>query len=403
MTWCRVGDTDRYGPPLRPESLLLHPSSTSGLETSSLRTVHATSIDHPDTDTIKNKSLVISAVDLFCGAGGLSQGLQEAGVLVVGGVDNDPNCTFAFESNIEAPFIERDVREITAEMLEPLWVPGSIRLLAGCAPCQPFSPYRRGVDTSGEEQWPLLREFSRLVTDIMPELVTMENVPRIGKSAVFQEFVSDLEALGYHVDWRSCYGPKFGLPQQRRRLVLLASRLGPIEVPEGDLQEEQFPTVRDVIGMLPKLASGEADLNDPLHFARNLSPLNLQRIIASKPGGTWLDWPDELLSPCHRKASGSSFKSVYGRMEWDKPAPTITTGSSNFGAGRFGHPEQHRSITLREAALLQGFPQGYKLAPKGKKVVAHQIARLVGNAVPPPIARAVGKSAFAHVYAQVKP
>ncbi|POH63622.1 MULTISPECIES: DNA cytosine methyltransferase [Cryobacterium] len=343
----------------------------------------------------------ISAIDLFCGAGGLSQGLQEAGISVVGGVDIDASCSYAFEANIDAPFIERDVREITAEHLEPLWTPGSIRMLAGCAPCQPFSPYRRGVDTSAEAQWPLLREFSRLVKDISPELVTMENVPRIGTSAVFQEFVNDLKALGYFVDWKSCYGPRFGLPQHRRRLVLLASRLGPIKVPDGSLDEANFRTVREVIGGLPKLASGEADGKDPLHVARNLSPLNLRRIAASAPGGTWQDWPEELLSPCHRKASGSSFKNVYARMEWDKPSPTITTMSGNFGAGRFGHPEQDRSITLREAALLQGFPPGYKLVKSDVRVNQSQIARLIGNAVPPPIAAEVGRAAVAHIAAQL--
>ncbi|MFS0715221.1 DNA cytosine methyltransferase [Microbacterium sp. 2P01SA-2] len=339
----------------------------------------------------------ISAVDLFCGAGGLSQGLQEAGILVVGGVDVDPSCTYAFESNIEAPFILRDVREVTGADLESLWIPGTVRMLAGCAPCQPFSPYRRGVDTSAEEQWPLLREFSRLVRETNPELVTMENVPRIGTAAVFEEFVRDLKSYGYSVDWRSCYGPKYGLPQHRRRLVLLASRLGPISVPDGPLDEEHYRTVRDVIGGLRPVASGGVDESDPLHVARKLSPLNKKRIAASRPGGTWADWPEELLSPCHRKASGASFKNVYARMEWDAPSPTITTLAHNFGAGRFGHPEQDRSITLREAALLQGFPPGYRLVRPGQRVLMSHIGRLIGNAVPPPIAAEVGKAAMRHV------
>lgn len=339
----------------------------------------------------------ISAVDLFCGAGGLSQGLQDAGILVVGGVDLDESCAYAFESNIEAPFIHRDVRDVSKRDLEALWVPGSIRLLAGCAPCQPFSPYRRGVDTSSEEQWPLLREFSRLVRDVNPELVTMENVPRIGTSAVFEEFVEDLKSYGYNVDWRSCYGPKYGLPQHRRRLVLLASRLGPIGVPDGPLDVDNYRTVRDAIGTLRPVASGVADPTDPLHLSRELSSLNQKRIVASKPGGTWADWPEELLSPCHRKASGASFKNVYARMEWDAPAPTITTQAHNFGAGRFGHPEQNRPITLREAALLQGFPPGYRLIKPGERVAMSKIGRLIGNAVPPPIAAEVGRAAVRHV------
>lgn len=339
---------------------------------------------------------IINAVDLFCGAGGLSQGLQDAGIVVVGGVDNDVACAYPFETNIEAPFLERDVRDITAADLEPLWRPGAVRLLAGCAPCQPFSPYRRGVDTSGEEKWPLLREFSRLVREINPELVTMENVPRIGGSTVFREFVRDLEEMGYNVDWQSCYGPRYGLPQHRRRLVLLASRIGSIAVPEGPLEEGEYRTVRDAIGALPSVISGGSDPNDALHLARNLSDLNLKRLSVSKPGGTWEDWPEELRSPCHRKASGASFRNVYARMEWDRPSPTITTLSNNFGAGRFGHPDQDRSITLREAALLQGFPPGYRLMREGQKVEQVHIARLIGNAVPPPIAAEVGRALLEH-------
>ncbi|MBN9223798.1 MULTISPECIES: DNA cytosine methyltransferase [unclassified Microbacterium] len=342
-------------------------------------------------------SPTICAIDLFCGAGGLSQGLQDAGILVVGGVDVDPACGYAFEANIDAPFIERDVRDVKPADLEPLWRPGSVRMLAGCAPCQPFSPYRRGIDTSGEEQWPLLREFSRLVREIAPELVTMENVPRIGTSAVFQEFVRDLESYGYQVDWRSCYGPRYGLPQHRRRLVLLASRLGPISVPMGSRDEGNYRTVRDVIGDLPEVSNGGQHATDSLHVARKLSSLNEQRIKASTPGGTWEDWPDELLAACHRKPSGASFKNVYARMEWDKPSPTITTLAHNFGAGRFGHPEQDRSITLREAALLQGFPPGYKLVRPGERVNMSSVGRLIGNAVPPPIAAEVGRAVVEHV------
>lgn len=340
---------------------------------------------------------VISAVDLFCGAGGLSSGLQEAGVVVVGGVDIEASCAYPFETNIEAPFLHMDVRTVTAAHLEQLWVPGSVRMLAGCAPCQPFSAYRRGTDTSKEEQWPLLREFARLVREVKPDLVTMENVPRIGTSAVFEEFVTELREEGFEVDWQSVYGPRYGLPQHRRRMVLLASRLGSISVPAGSRSEEEYVSVRDVISVLPSVISGESDPQDVLHTARKLSPLNLQRIRASAPGGTWLDWPEELRSPCHTKASGASFKNVYARMEWDKPSPTITTLSNNFGAGRFGHPEQDRSITLREAAILQGFPKDYRFIKPGSKLNVTATARLIGNAVPPPIARAIGEAVSLHV------
>lgn len=339
----------------------------------------------------------ISAIDLFCGAGGLSYGLQQAGVLVVGGIDIDSSCRYPFETNIEGPFIEEDIRDVTADHLTPLWADAEVRLLAGCAPCQPFSPYRRGVDTSTERSWPLLGEFGRLVEATLPDLITMENVPRIRRARVFVDFVAALERLGYHVDTRSCDCLRFGLAQTRRRLVLIASRLGPVTVPTGDLPAANFRTVRQVIRELPSLAAGETDGRDALHRSRALSDVNLRRVRASTPGGTWQEWPEELRAPCHRKSTGSTFRNVYARMEWDKPAPTITTLAHNFGTGRFGHPDQDRGITLREAAMLQGFPREYWFVGPGQAVRFSRLGRLIGNAVPPPLGRAVGAALVKHV------
>jgi DNA (cytosine-5)-methyltransferase 1 len=337
------------------------------------------------------------AIDLFCGVGGLSFGLQKAGVRVAAGIDIDETCGYPFESNIDAPFLAKDLRDVTPGHLNRLWPEGSVRLLAGCAPCQPFSPYRRGADTSDEDEWSLLTEFGRLVQSTRPELVTMENVPRIVSSTVFRDFVDLLESLNYNVDWKSCHGPDFGLAQSRRRLVLLASRLGPIAVPAGSLKGKRQATVRDKIERLPRLSAGEADPRDPMHASRRLTDINLERIRASTPGGTWEDWPEDLRSPCHRRPSGASFRNVYARMEWDKPAPTITTLAHNFGTGRFGHPEQDRPISLREAAILQGFPRNYRFLKKGQKVVFSHQGKLIGNAVPPPIARSIGTAVLRHV------
>ncbi len=339
----------------------------------------------------------IVAIDLFCGAGGLSAGLKASGVRVVAGVDVDETCAYPFEANIGADFLARDVREVKGEELVARWPEGAVRLLAGCAPCQPFSPYRRGIDTSGEEHWPLLGEFTRLVREIEPELVTMENVARIGKSVVFNEFVTELRGLGYRVSHRSCYGPDYGLPQHRRRLILVASLLGPINVPKGTVPDHAYATVKDTISALPPIVSGGADPADPLHKARSLTPINIERIRASRPGGTWRDWPKELRAPCHRKASGKSFGNVYARMEWDQPAPTITTLAHNFGAGRFGHPEQDRPISLREAAMLQGFDRDYRFVPDDAPVNFSHLGRLIGNAVPPPLGRAIGAQFIEHV------
>jgi DNA (cytosine-5)-methyltransferase 1 len=225
----------------------------------------------------------------------------------------------------------------------------------------------------------------------------MENVPRVANSAVFARFVAQLGALGYDVDWRSCFGPRYKLPQERRRLVLLASRIGPIRVPAGDDANIAGATVRRTISGLPPVDSGQSDSVDALHRSRTLTEINLQRIRASKPGGTWRDWPEALLAPCHRKATGSTFQNVYARMEWDRPSPTITTLFHNYGAGRFGHPEQDRPITLREAAMLQGFPRSYRFTPRDSKVYFSVLGRLIGNAVPPPMAAAIGETILDHV------
>lgn len=344
---------------------------------------------------------IVCAVDLFCGVGGLSHGLQEAGVPVVAGIDVDPACRYPFEANIDAAFLDLDIRNVTAAHLNRLWPDGCVRLLAGCAPCQPFSPHRRGRDTSDEEDWALLSEFERLVLETMPEIVTMENVPRAGSTEIFKQFVAALRDAGYQVSWRSCRGVDYGLPQSRRRLVLIASLLGPIEIPAGHLDGAAPQTVRDAIEDLPAIESGGVDPHDPLHASRGLSPINMKRIKASKPGGTWEDWPKDLRSPCHRRKTGSTFRNVYARMEWDQPSPTITTLAHNFGTGRFGHPEQDRPISLREAALLQGFPRRYRFVRDGEKVVFDRIGRLIGNAVPPPLGQAVGAAIVDHVTSQI--
>lgn len=346
---------------------------------------------------------VISGIDLFCGVGGLSAGLQKAGILITAGIDIDPACAYPFETNIESPFIERDIATITAEDLSNLWIDGSLRLLAGCAPCQPFSPYRRGADTTSDAKWPLLDEFGRLVEECAPDLVTMENVPRIGRSTVFTKFVALLRRRGYYVDFRSCYGPRFGLPQHRRRLVLIGSRLGDIRVPQGDLDEDSFPTVRSAIAKLPPIVSGEAHSDDSLHTSRSLSEINLKRIRASSPGGTWEEWPEDLRAPCHRRATGSTFRNVYARMSWDEPAPTITTLATNFGAGRFGHPEQDRPISLREAAILQGFDADYAFVKPTERAPLQPITRLIGNAVPPPLGYAIGNTLLEHAALHMTP
>ncbi|WP_396910282.1 DNA cytosine methyltransferase [Mycolicibacterium sp.] len=339
----------------------------------------------------------IAAVDLFCGAGGLSYGLQQAKIPVVAGIDIDKRCAYPFESNIGSPFLQADVRDISSDDLAPFWSHAKYRILAGCAPCQPFSTHRRGANTSAERAWPLVGEFGRIVRESLPEFVTMENVVGLRHKEPFHKLVDLLTTLGYSVDYANCFAPRYGLAQNRRRLVLVGSRISDISVPQGHLAPEQFRTVRQAIGGLPALGSGESSADDRLHVARSLTDLNLRRIRASVPGGTWQDWPESLRSNCHLKESGSSFRSVYSRMEWDNPSPTITTQFFNFGTGRFGHPEQDRTLTLREAAILQGFPKKYRFVRPKDPVEFHPLGRLIGNAVPPRLAKAVGKAIISSI------
>ncbi len=338
---------------------------------------------------MKNRSVV--AIDLFCGAGGLTYGLQKAGIKVAAGVDLDPACEYPFAANNESTFIKADIRNVSPDDLAELYPRGAIRVLAGCAPCRPFSSLQRDGKKSRKEEWGLLEEFARLAEGLRPELITMENVPRLASQPVFQKFVARLEGMGYAVDYKSVYCPRLGLPQHRRRLVLIASRIGPISVPVGSVPPERYKTVRQAIGMLAPIAAGAHDAKDLLHKARTMNEDYLARLRSSKPGGTWKDWPEALRVSCHKKKKGQSFQSVYGRMEWDGPSPTITTQSFNYGTGRFGHPEQDRAISLREAAILQTFPKDYRFVKPRATAHFSTVGRLIGNAVPPRLGEVVGR------------
>lgn len=345
----------------------------------------------------------IAAVDLFCGAGGLTHGLERAGVDVRLGVDVDPACEHPFSANNAAKFLEADVGSLDASTIAKFLTGGDVSLLAGCAPCQPFSTYSRTASREGDgarkgrgrgDDWRLVRRFGELVRAVKPDLVTMENVPPLIDQPVFKEFLDAL--AGYNVDYRVVDARQIGLPQTRKRLVLVASRLGPISL-DSENVDSPPTTVRQTIGSLRKIVAGETDPDDPLHVASKLSATNMKRIRASKPGGTWRDWPEHLRAACHRKTTGATFPAVYGRMVWDEPSPTITTQCFGYGNGRFGHPEQDRAITLREAAMLQGFPVNYSFVPAGKRPSFAQIGRLIGNAVPVPLGEFIGKQLRAHV------
>lgn len=338
----------------------------------------------------------ISCVDLFCGAGGLTHGFVLEDLPVVAGIDLDPACRFPYEANNQAQFVERDISTVTTEELATLFGDAELTILAGCAPCQPFSSYAQRYELDGEDgKWGLLYEFARLAQGTEPDVITMENVPTVAKHAVFHDFVDTLTRLGYKVWFDVVDSSRYGVPQMRRRMVLLASKHGDIEMIEPTHKVPK--TVRQAIGRLRSLSAGEAAPRDKLHIASMLSEKNLRRIKASKPGGTWRDWPEDLIADCHRAESGRTYPGVYGRMEWDKPAPTMTTQCYGFGNGRFGHPEQDRAISLREAAILQSFPRDYAFVAKDGEVSFTVLGRLIGNAVPVNLSRAIARSIKKHL------
>ncbi|EAQ96889.2 DNA cytosine methyltransferase [Congregibacter litoralis] len=337
----------------------------------------------------------VACVDLFCGAGGLTHGFGIEGLRVAAGVDLDSACRYPYEANNEAVFVEKDVAEFTASELTALFGNARVKILAGCAPCQPFSTYAQRYDELRDHKWSLLYEFARLAKATKPDVITMENVPKLAKHPVFLDFVDTLQRLNYRTWFKVVDSCDYGVPQSRKRLVLLASLHGDIELVPPTTPKPR--TVKQAIGRLRPLAAGEGAPRDPLHVTATLSDLNMKRMKASKPGGTWRDWPQHLVADCHKRSSGKTFPGVYGRMEWDKPSPTMTTQCFGFGNGRFGHPDQDRAISLREAAILQSFPKSYKFVESRKKVQFKALGRLIGNAVPVELARAVAVSIKLHV------
>lgn len=330
-------------------------------------------------------------VDLFCGVGALSHGLKRAGLKIVAGYDTDARCRYAFEKNNDAMFYTRDVAKLTAKEINNHFSGNAPSILAGCAPCQPFSTYKQRYDE--DPRWDLVGRFAKLAVKASPDFVTMENVPALLKyknGVVFEQFCKSLRKAGYQVEWSIAKCEEFGVPQKRRRLVVIASKTRILK--QLQPTHKKFISVRKAISDLPKLEAGDSSTKDPLHIAASLSDTNLKRIKASTPGGTWRDWPKGLRSPCHRRATGKTYSGVYARMTWDDPSPTMTTQCYGYGNGRFGHPEQNRAISLREAAILQSFPRRYKFLPPNEQISFVEVGRWIGNAVPVKLAEAIGKA-----------
>ncbi len=341
--------------------------------------------------------LPASVVDVFCGAGGLTHGLFLEGFPIAAGIDLDEACRYPFETNNLAPFVRKDIADLTAAHLLDLFYPDLPRVLVGCTPCQPFSTYRQKAT---DPKWQLVGRFAELIEQTLPDVISMENVPRLldfHGGSVFRDFRDRLVLAGYRVWHGVAFLPGYGLPQRRSRLVVLASRLGPIALEPPFLSEGNYPTVEQTIGELAPLSAGETDASDAMHMASGLSNTNLKRLRASLPGGSWRDWDADLVADCHRSETGRGYQSVYGRMRADEPAPTITTQFYGFGSGRFGHPSQDRALSLREGAMLQSFPRTYEFVRRGQLPVAKTVGRMIGNAVPVALGRAIGRTIRSHL------
>jgi DNA (cytosine-5)-methyltransferase 1 len=320
----------------------------------------------------------LTAIDLFCGAGGLTEGLRQANFRVVGAVENDPLACRAYKLNHNRVRLrESDIRNVsgTALMKSAGLKRGELDLLAACPPCQGFSAMRtkNGTRWNRDLRNDLIFDVLRLVRSMRPKAVMLENVPRLAANRRFARFRKALEKLGYFVTWDVLNVVHHAVPQSRRRLVLLASRCAK---PKFAKNAKRRRTVRDAIRKLTPPSRSR----DPLHNYRVERSEKVRRLIRRIPknGGSRKALGQKKQLKCHRELKG--FWDVYGRMAWGNPSPTITGGCINPSKGRFLHPQANRAITLREAALLQTFPKRYQFPiEKGR----YSVALLIGNALPP--------------------
>ena len=336
-----------------------------------------------------------TCIDSFCGAGGLGLGLQRAGFEILLSFDIDKLCIETIKANTKYfshPAQAADIADmLNGRLLKKCNLKrGELFLLAGGPPCQGFSVQRRGSDI--DERNNLVLKYGKLIEELYPMYFVMENVSGIaGKrgKTILAQLIEDVETIGYYVHVDLLDAQDYGVPQRRKRYIIVGERKDMGKHYSYPKPVGEKHTVRETIGDLPAPPEDGSDHPDiPLHRRDRLSELNLARIRAVKEGQGRDDLPEDLLADCHKvDSSVIGFRSVYGRMAWDDVAPTITARFDSFTRGKFGHPVQDRSISLREGALLQTFPKDFIFT--GNKV---DIARQIGNAVPPILAEQIGKS-----------
>ena len=350
----------------------------------------------------RGEPVTVQVYDFFAGCGGASCGLQAAGMEISFALDHDADARESFEANFpDVHFEFADIRDVSVEAVR-LRVeeerPNPV-LFSGCAPCQPFTKQNtKRPRLDEDERVPLLAYFAHFVEVCRPDIVFVENVPGLqnldSDSQPFGGFLSRLKAAGYKMDYRPIKLAKYGIPQSRRRLVLVGSRHGTIRLPDEThgpgTRNERYDTVRDWISHLPPIQAGEEHEEVTNHRAANLSARNVERVKATPEGGGHRDWPEHLKLECHKGFSG--YTDVYGRMSWDSPASGLTTRCISYSNGRFGHPEQDRAISIREAACLQTFPEDFVF----EGCMASR-ARQIGNAVPVRLAELIGQQVIEHL------
>lgn len=346
---------------------------------------------------------MISVFDFFCGCGGTSAGFRDAGLDIAFALDFDKDAAKTYQLNFgNTTFHRGDIREFDSESLDVFLREreGNHILFSACAPCQPFTKQRTSKKTK-DDRVDLLEYFIPIVEKYKPHFVFIENVPGLqngvqGKKPL-SKVIKKLKRNKYKVICNVVHAQEYGSPQIRRRLILMASRIGEVQLPNathGPDKQDRYQTVRDVIENLPAIEAGELynDDNDFKHVSSGLSDLNMRRICSiSHDGGSRDELPDVLQLQCHKKkklsdnAAYMGHSDVYGRLKWDKPAPALTTRCISISNGRYGHPEQNRGLSIREAARIQGFPDDFQFTGS-----LNSMAKQIGNAVPVDLSRAVG-------------